>query len=566
MDDRDITPAVGDIFGPPASAADDATHPLLRPAYIDLSPAPTRPTLPPSLRRNLSDLLAAARWDQDAIGAGLADDVRDGLERVRVEMVAAGLDLTDRAALMMRIQADLRDWHIRNTGPLVKAVLGDAITATAQPSTTTLPTFADETPWPDPVDGAAVMAATSAIIRRHVVCSPAQADAVALWIVMTYAIEGMSIAPILLVTAATMRSGKTTLLTLLTALVSRPLSASNLTGAVLARAMAAFQPTLLADEADTWLTDEASDLRGILNAGHTRPTAYILRCAPDTHEPTQIPCFGAKALSMIRRPPATIADRSITIELRRKRTDEAVKRYRIDRLHGEHLVLRRQWRRWADDHLDEIRDSDPEVPEILHDRAADNWRPLLAIADLIGGEWPTRGRAAASELAGDTVAPEESVGVDLLRDIWVVYADRDVDFLSSTDLANALVAMPDRPWAEWSRGRPMTAAKMARMLKPFGLISTVQRIKSKTPHGYPRAAFTDAWTRYAPDLVAEKRNTATFPCKTEADPHFSEVQQIGSVALPQTANGPMNTTRSCSVAVSQPQTGQKEASDAYDIP
>jgi putative DNA primase/helicase len=406
------------------------------------------------------------------------------------------------------------------------------------------------------------VAVTSEIIRRHVVCSPSQADAVALWIGLSYIIDALSIAPMLLVTAATMRSGKTTLLTLLTALVPRPLAASNMTGAVLARAIAAYNPTLLCDEADTWLTDEASDLRGILNAGHTRPTAYILRCAAETHEPTLIPCFGARALSMIRRPPATITDRSIVIELRRKRGDEAVQRYRIDRLHEEHLALRRQWKRWADDHMDAIRDADPAVPDALHDRAADNWRPLLAIADLLGADWPTRARAAALDLIGEATAPEEAVGVDLLRDIHVVYSERDTDILSSSDLAAALVAMVDRPWAEWSHGRPMTAAKMARMLAPFGAVPTVQRIGTRTPRAYRRAAFTDAWTRYTPDLDGQHRNTATYPINTEANRAKAEVQQIGRVADSQTSIGPMNTGLSCGVALPAAENTEERVCDA----
>ena len=79
-------------------------------------------------------------------------------------------------------------------------------------------------------------------------------------------------------------------------MVPRALATSSLTGASLARVIAMHRPTLLADEADTWLTDESSELRGIMCAGHTRATAYILRCAADkAHEPQIIPCFGARA-------------------------------------------------------------------------------------------------------------------------------------------------------------------------------------------------------------------------------------------------------------------------------
>ena len=175
--------------------------------------------------------------------------------------------------------------------------------------------------------------------------------AVALWIAAAYVIEALALMPLLLITAPTMRAGKTTLLTLLGAIVPRALATSNLTGAVLARAIAMHRPTLLADEADTWLTDEASELRGIMNAGHTRATAYVLRCAAETHDPQLIPCFGARVLAMIRTPPTTVLDRAIVIPLRRKRPDETVDRMRLDRLHNNLRPLRQEWRRWADDNL-----------------------------------------------------------------------------------------------------------------------------------------------------------------------------------------------------------------------
>jgi len=40
------------------------------------------------------------------------------------------------------------------------------------------------------------------------------------------------------------------------------------------------------------------------------------------------------------------------------------------------------------------------MPAGIFNRAADNWRPLLAIADLAGGEWPERARQAAQSTCG----------------------------------------------------------------------------------------------------------------------------------------------------------------------
>jgi putative DNA primase/helicase len=252
-----------------------------------------------------------------------------------------------------------------------------------------------------------------------------------------------------------------------------------------------------------------------MNAGHTRPTAFVLRCAPKTHEPVRIACFGARVLSMIRRPPSTIADRAIAIDLRRKRPDERVARLRVDRLHVEHAPLRGRWRRWADDHLTALGDLNPRVPAGLHDRAEDNWRPLLALADLAGGEWPARARAAAVGLSrGEEEAEESSIG--LLRDVRSIFEARAMgNALPSADLTAALVAMPDRPWAECSGGRPMTAVKLAGRLKPFGLRTRKVREGARTVNAYVHSDFLDAWGRYLPANTEQSEQPYGYGDKTQ---------------------------------------------------
>ena len=72
--------------------------------------------------------------------------------------------------------------------------------------------------------------------------------------------------------------------------------------------------------------------------------------------------------------------------------------------------------------------ADPEVPTALHDRQADNWRPLLAIADLAGGDWPARARAAARADAPDADA-DDAAGIELLADIERIFAVVSADHL-----------------------------------------------------------------------------------------------------------------------------------------
>jgi hypothetical protein len=281
---------------------------------------------------------------------------------------------------------------------------------------------------------------------------------------------------------------------------------------------------------------------------------------------------------MIGRPPSTILDRSIVIELRRRTPDEPITRLRQDQIDDELLPLRRQWRRWIDDHAGRIGAADPHVPTSLHDRAADCWRPLAAIADLAGGDWPTRARAAAVALSGGDVADDESITVGLLADVRTIYDVRDVDILTSEDLTAALVAMTDRPWADWSRGRPLTQARLARLLKPFGIVPVPYRHAGRQARGYRRAQWLDTWARYLsdppdppdddplspppPDPGGSRCHTVTTPMFTGSDSLKSKCHSAVGVTLSKPAIGSMNTGPCDGVTVRSARSGPPAREDA----
>src|SRR5207245_6035660 len=101
--------------------------------------------------------------------------------------------------------------------------------------------------------------------------------------------------------------------------------------------------------------------------------------------------------------PATLEDRAIVLPMRRRAPGETVERIRRDGLLRRLDPLRRRAARWVADHLAALQAADPAVPNELNDRHADNWRPLLAIADAVGGAWADRARATARTLAGAVV-------------------------------------------------------------------------------------------------------------------------------------------------------------------
>ena len=93
------------------------------------------------------------------------------------------------------------------------------------------------------------------------------------------------------------------------------------------------------------------------------------------------------------------------------------------------------------------------MPAGVFNRAADNWRPLLAIADAAGGEWPVRARRAVQCTGASATGDDQSVRVLLLTDIRAIFVERELDRLSSAELVVALVAIEGRPWAEWKAGQ-----------------------------------------------------------------------------------------------------------------
>jgi putative DNA primase/helicase len=298
-----------------------------------------------------------------------------------------------------------------------------------------------------------------------------------------------------------MQCGKSTALALLGAVVPRPLPSANISPAAIFRAVEKYKPTLLLDEAETYMRDGNEALRGILNSGHTRAQAFVMRVEGDSLEPRLFSTWGPKAFSLIGRLPPTLEDRSITVPMKRKARAERVERLRLDRLPAEAEPLRQRAARWAADNIGTLKNADPDIPaELVRDRARDNWRSLLAVADGLGGTWPAKARRAALALAGGRPT-EDTARITLLDDIRGIFREQAVDRLPSGDLVKSLVELEDHPWPEWRDGHPLTATQLARLLKPFGIAPVKWRGEGgqRTWRGYQAADFQDSFDRYLGD-------------------------------------------------------------------
>jgi hypothetical protein len=178
------------------------------------------------------------------------------------------------------------------------------------------------------------------------------------------------------------------------------------------------------------------------------------------------------------------------------------------------LALRRRCKRWADDHLEVLRHSEPTLPASGNDPALDNWTPLLAIAETIGGDWPA---AAVSSFHHITAVEDEDDAIRpmILEDIGRVFDERRVERLHSEDLVGHLVKLEERPWADWRHGKPITATGLSRLLKPFRIKSKQMKLSGTNRHGYELSDFRDAFDRYLPAPPADPyppiQNATTLP-------------------------------------------------------
>src|SRR5919199_5450082 len=270
--------------------------------------------------------------------------------------------------------------------------------------------------------GAEVLNKLVTFIRRFVALSDEQAVLVALWVIHTHAIHAADCTPYLHIKSAEKRSGKTRLLEVLAFLVARAWFTGRVSAAVLVRKTANEQPTLLLDESDAAFKGDkeyAEALRGILNAGFRRGGVTSLCVGQGANlSYRDFPVFGPKAIAGIGKLPDTIADRSVPIELRRRRAGEGVARFRVRKAEREGLSLRDAATAWAEANIERLSSAEPQLPDELDDRAQDIIEPLLAIADEVGGEWPERAREAAVKLlSGEEREGTDSLGVRLLRDV-----------------------------------------------------------------------------------------------------------------------------------------------------
>jgi hypothetical protein len=200
--------------------------------------------------------------------------------------------------------------------------------------------------------------------------------------------------------------------------VARSELTDNITAAAVYDTIDSLLCTLLMDEFDNQELAAKAALRAVLNAGY-RKGRKIHRGVGKNRRAYRV--FAPIAIAAIGTLSLSLMSRSVVIRMQRNDRWRELRRFdfndtgALDRVY----VQTRDWARHVK------LDPDPALPPELVDRLADNWRPLIAIADSFGTEWGRIARATAVFFAKDY--REEDVPVLLLRSIREVFDARGVD-------------------------------------------------------------------------------------------------------------------------------------------
>src|SRR5260370_1282600 len=299
--------------------------------------------------------------------------------------------------------------------------------------------------WPECVSGADVLTEIARTFSAYVALPDSSADVLALWCAHVHGFRFFPCSPRLNISSPEKNYGKTTTRDVVALFVPRPLPAENLSVAVLFRVVEKHRPTVLADECDTWLRDN-EELRGMLNAGHRRG-GQALRCDGEANQVRAFNVFAPVVLCGIGALPGTLHDRSIVIRLERAKPGELSKRFDSRRVESE-IELCRKLARFVADNMAGLEACDPKLPDNAFNRLADNWRPLFAVAEIAGGDWPRRVTAAFTKLTSTEDMDAQGIGTTLLADIRQLFEKVSVDKLPSATICESLAELEDTEWAE----------------------------------------------------------------------------------------------------------------------
>lgn len=450
---------------------------------------------PPSQRAEDSERLESER-KRDEAWFRLLNWIADRFPAIDSEKV-----YQDAALLSLEQYESLRPEILKGLG--IRAEALELFVAKRRPKETTEDDsqveFKPSLPWSEPVNGDELLTDIAKTLRRFIVFQfEYDAEVMAAWSLATHLYNEFKVLSRLGFTSLFPDSGKTTCIDCMEHLCQRAVRGDNISVSIFYRVMEMHHPSFILDELDTFIRDNPV-LVGVLNSGH-RKGGFVWRTNSEDEKmrPERFGTYGPVCYGMLGHPVGTLYSRTIFIRLKQKKADQKVEDFDPDEYpeQGETMTeLRRKMVRWAEDHRAEVRDVKPDTGNLAN-RARNNWRCLLKIAEVAGGNWS---KILLTAAGAPPPLSKKTAQEKLLRDVRNIFHTRNVDRISSYTLIEDLHRQTDSGWNRYQDGRtPIDAAGLADLLIDFNIQPKVHRFnaqgsldkaKDVTKRGYLLADF-----------------------------------------------------------------------------
>src|SRR5947207_10610127 len=349
-------------------------------------------------------------------------------------------------------------------------------------------------------------------LARYLYCTEHQRTLIALWVLHAHCFSAAEVTPYLSIQSALEQSGKTLSLQLLGLLCPNPaLTANFATSSLSSRIHYSEQrPTFLLDECHATLGSRNRSknpfLRSVL-------TSVFHRGLGHTDRKGERVIFSPKAFAGIGPLPHALAERSIPIHLEQLNASVQLHEFRSQQAETEAQPLRQWLAQWGKENLQKLKSAPTlELKEYpagipLTPRRQDLLQPLLQIAKVLGGEWPRRVTTALTEVFKNHLNRERKHLLDLLFELREAFAPHvQPERISTASLRAWLHPAPD---ASWNQEGPISANRLADMLRPFDIYPRLKHKKGQPSHrGYTLQDFLYTWNILLPPEPALNRNTS----------------------------------------------------------
>jgi hypothetical protein len=351
------------------------------------------------------------------------------------------------------------------------------------------------------------------IVRSYVIMGRHELVASTLWALHAHIYTDFEISPRLAAVSEFPRSGKSTLRKVLRLLVQRPNEETLGSGSAIYEFLDEGPGTVMLDEFDNVEPDARPLLRQIYNMGFEKGAKIGRKIA------------GKRKVYKIYAPMMvcgiegflipTSLERTIVIDMQKAKTKPA------RRFDSRDVVDLNNAYSYVHHFFKHTKLAcDPELPPGLgFDRLADNWRPLIAVADACGPAWGKLARETALEFVRREKAAQPYVRI--IRHGLLIFSIPDVAIIKSVDFNKALLRLdiPDARWHSYrganggQRAHPITLNEQAMLLEQSGIRSHTIWPNGRGPgkksiRGYTLAEFEAAGRKWdveapateAPDL------------------------------------------------------------------